>query len=264
MQPRQGNQYSYEDLLTIMARLRGPGGCPWDIAQDNQTLLPYLIEETSELIEAIQSRDDSHVEEELGDVLLQVVFHAQLGSERGVYDMSRVIDGISKKLVNRHPHVFGESQIKDAAAVEEQWEEIKKKEKGKEHRQSVLDDVSRALPGLQYAAKIQKRAAKVGFDWPDISGVLDKVQEEIEEVEEARMSNDQEHVAEEIGDLLFSVVNYSRHCGVDPEIALRAATAKFKTRFQAMEKVVPNLKAKKLEELDDLWNQVKKAGQVDS
>ena len=264
MQPSQENQYSYEDLLTIMARLRGPGGCPWDIEQDNQTLLPYLIEETSELIEAIQNKDDSHVEEELGDVLLQVVFHAQLGSERGVYDMSGVIDGISKKLVNRHPHVFGESQIKDAAAVEEQWEEIKKKEKGKEHRQSILDDVSRALPGLQYAAKIQKRAAKVGFDWPDMSGVLDKVQEEIEEVEEARMSNDQENVAEEIGDLLFSVVNYSRHCGVDPEIALRAATSKFKTRFQAMEKAVPNLKEKNLEELDDLWNQVKKAGQVGS
>lgn len=255
----QSQQYSFEELLEIMSRLRGPGGCPWDIEQDHKSLLQYLIEESSELIEAIQNEDDSHVEEELGDVLLQVVFHAQLGKERSVFDMHSVIHKIAKKLVDRHPHVFGETTLDSAEDVETQWEQIKKTEKGKEHRQSVLDDVSMALPGLQYAAKIQKRAAKVGFDWPDVQGVKEKVLEELAEVEEAKAIKTQAEVHEEVGDLLFAVTNFARHYGVDPEIALREATLKFKKRFQWIETKVPKMQSKSAEELDELWNEAKRS-----
>lgn len=257
-------QYSFEELLEIMSRLRGPGGCPWDIEQDHKSLLQYLIEESSELIEAIQNEDDAHVEEELGDVLLQVVFHAQLGDERSAFNMQSVIHKIAKKLVDRHPHVFGGKAIGNAEEVEIQWEEIKKTEKGKENRQSVLDDVSKALPGLQYAAKIQKRASKVGFDWPDVEGVKEKVLEEIAEVEEAKAVKTQSEVHEEVGDLLFAATNFARHYGVDPEIALREATLKFKKRFQWIENKVPDMQSKSPEELDVLWNEAKKAQITDS
>lgn len=256
MQPQNGQQYQYQELLEIMARLRAPDGCPWDIEQDHQTLMPYLIEETSELIEAIMEGDDEHISEELGDVLLQVIFHAQMAQERGVFGMEEVVHLIADKLVSRHPHVFGDVKLQGAGAVEDQWEVLKSQEKGKSERKSLLDDVSQALPGLQYAAKIQKRAAKVGFDWPQIEGVHDKVLEEFQEVHEAIESGSSEELAEEIGDLLFSMTNYARHLGVDPEIALRQSTLKFKKRFQYMESQ-SELSNKSLEELDQLWNQAK-------
>lgn len=259
MTPKHGDKYQFSELVEIMRRLRAPEGCPWDIEQDHQSLMPYLIEETSELIEALQNKDDPHIEEELGDVLLQVVFHAQIAEERSAFEMSGVIDKIAKKLISRHPHVFGDAELSTREEVEIQWEELKKKEEGKTHRQSVLDDVSIALPGLQYAAKIQKRASSVGFDWSDAASVKEKILEELGEVQEAFDKSDQEHVQEEIGDLLFSVVNYARHLEVDPEIAMRQAALKFKKRFQFMENHGEPLKRASKAELEILWTQAKKA-----
>ncbi|MGC8820123.1 MAG: nucleoside triphosphate pyrophosphohydrolase [Fervidobacterium sp.] len=236
-----------------MATLRSKNGCDWDKAQTHESLMPYLIEEAYEVLNAIDMRDDEELKEELGDVLLQVVFHAQIAKERNAFDIFDVIKTLSDKLIRRHPHVFGDAQGYSYA----RWEEIKAKEKGSKKRTSI-GDVNHALPGLSLARRVQENAAGVGFDWVKIEDVWDKVHEEIEELKNAKTLEETE---EEIGDLLFAVVNLSRFLNVDPEVAIRKATEKFISRFEKMEKLIQNDGKKvedlSLEELDKYWNRIK-------
>jgi len=247
-------------LRAIMHRLRAPGGCPWDAEQTHESLIPNLIEEAYETVDTIRRGDREHLKEELGDLLLQVVFHSELAEEDGVFDMDEVARGISEKLIRRHPHVFGQSDAEGSDAVLKQWDEIKRAEKGDED-EVYLHGVGKGLPALMRAAKLQKKASKVGFDWPDEEGVFDKVSEEIVEIADALESGTEEEVAEEIGDLLFSVVNLARARKLDPEIVMAAANEKFERRFAAMEKA---LKAKgvtlddaSLDEMESEWQAAK-------
>lgn len=220
-------------LVSIMARLRDPAlGCPWDVEQSFETIAPYAVEEAYEVVDAIERGDLAALKDELGDLLLQVVFHSQMAFEQGSFDLQDVIDGICAKMIRRHPHVFGDTHADTPGAVAANWETIKAAERRDQPDESALAGVALALPSLLRAQKIQKRAARTGFDWPDIKGVRAKIFEEIEEVETATSPEQQE---EEIGDLLFSVVNLSRALKVDAESALKAATAKFERRFRAME-----------------------------
>ncbi|MEJ5258444.1 MAG: nucleoside triphosphate pyrophosphohydrolase [Fervidobacterium sp.] len=243
----------FERLVEIMATLRGENGCDWDKAQTHETLKPYLIEEAYEVLNAIDLNDDEELKEELGDVLLQVVFHSQIASERGAFTIKDVIDTLNDKLIRRHPHVFGDAQGYSYA----RWEEIKAKEKGEKRRTSI-GDVNHALPGLSLARRVQENAAGVGFDWTKIEDVWDKVEEEIEELRKAK---NQEEIEEEFGDLLFAIVNLARFMNVDPESAIRKATEKFILRFEKMEKMIENdgkkLEGMTLEEMDSYWNSVK-------
>ncbi|MGQ9855300.1 MAG: nucleoside triphosphate pyrophosphohydrolase [Fervidobacterium sp.] len=243
----------FERLVEIMATLRGENGCDWDKAQTHETLKPYLIEEAYEVLNAIDLNDDEELKEELGDVLLQVVFHSQIASERGAFTIKDVIDTLNDKLVRRHPHVFGDAQGYSYA----RWEEIKAKEKGEKRRTSI-GDVNHALPGLSLARRVQENAAGVGFDWTRIEDVWDKVIEEIKELREAK---NQEEIEEEFGDLLFAIVNLARFMNVDPESAIRKATEKFILRFEKMEKMIENdgkkLEDMTLEEMDSYWNSIK-------
>ncbi|MFN4199769.1 nucleoside triphosphate pyrophosphohydrolase [Fervidobacterium riparium] len=243
----------FERLVEIMATLRGENGCDWDKAQTHETLKPYLIEEAYEVLNAIDLNDDEELKEELGDVLLQVVFHSQIASERGAFTIKDVIDTLNDKLIRRHPHVFGDAQGYSYA----RWEEIKAKEKGEKRRTSI-GDVNHALPGLSLARRVQENAAGVGFDWTKIEDVWDKVEEEIEEL---RRAKNQEEIEEEFGDLLFAIVNLARFMNVDPESAIRKATEKFILRFEKMEKMIENdgkkLEGMTLEEMDSYWNSVK-------
>ncbi len=252
-----------DQLLRIMARLRAPDGCPWDREQTHATLRAAVIEEAYEVAAAISSGDDTNLREELGDLLLQVVFHAQLSRERGGWDFDSVAAGIVEKLVRRHPHVFGAENAADSAAVLKRWEEIKREEKGAKV-ESLLDGVSDGLPGLIRAEKIQKRAAKVGFDWPDLPPVIAKVREELAEVESALP--DPQKVEDEIGDLLFAVVNLARKLKVDGEVALQKATDKFSTRFRQVEAIARQrnlaMETMSLAELDAIWDEVKAAQPV--
>ena len=249
------------ELESIMARLRGPGGCPWDIEQDHASLTRYLIEEAYEFIDAVEAHDDPNMAEELGDILLQVVFHAQIAREQGRFDLDEVAKVCCEKLISRHPHVFGDGELADAEAVLVQWEELKKAEAHHQHRTSALDGVPRHLPGLSQAEKTQKKAAKTGFDWPDAAGPLAKVHEEIAELQEVVDSDDKAKQTEEFGDLLFAMVNLSRHLDINPEAAMRAATAKFRRRFVAMEARVADagqdLSTLDLAALDAHWDAVK-------
>lgn len=243
----------FERLVEIMATLRGENGCDWDKAQTHESLKPYLIEEAYEVLNAIDLKDDEELKEELGDVLLQVVFHSQIAKERGAFSIYDVIDTLNDKLIRRHPHVFGDAQGYSYA----RWEEIKAKEKGEKKRTSI-GDVNHALPGLSLARRVQENAAGVGFDWTKIEDVWNKVHEEIDELKNAKS---QEEVEEEVGDLLFAIVNLSRFLNVDPETAVRKATEKFISRFEKMEKLIEtdNKKVEELnlEELDEYWNKVK-------
>ncbi len=247
-------------LLRIMARLRAPDGCPWDREQNHQSLRKSVIEEAYEVAAAINSGDDENLREELGDLLLQVVFHAQLASEEGRFSFDTVAQAIVEKLVRRHPHVFGTESASDSAAVLTRWEEIKRAEKGAKVS-SILDGVSEGLPGLLHAEKVQKRAAKVGFDWSEVPPVIAKVREEIGEVEAAIADGDPGAIEDEIGDLLFATVNLARKVHVDGEVALQRATEKFSTRFRAVETLATerslNLEKMTLAELDALWDEVK-------
>ena len=274
-------------LLEIMARLRSPeGGCPWDLEQDFASIAPYTIEEAYEVADTIAKGDMDGLREELGDLLLQVVFHAQMANEEKLFSFEDVAAAINEKMIRRHPHVFGEAAINDAKAQTANWETIKAAERGKKAKARVLDDVPTALPALMRAQKLQGRAARVGFDWPDITGVMAKVHEELDEVKEALelchpersegseappqnqnlsdASNDK--VAEEIGDLLFAVVNLARFTGVDAEDALRRASTKFTRRFEAVEHGVnasgKDFKATTLDEMEALWVAAKKAEKV--
>ena len=242
------------ELVRVMARLRGPGGCPWDAEQTHETLVKYLLDETYELIEAIESKQTDHIAEELGDLLLQVVFHAQMAADAGTFDIDDVAGRLVTKLVTRHPHVFGDVEVAGASEVVANWEVIKDHEKG---RTSVLDGVPENLPALAYATKLQKRAAKTGFDWDDATGPADKVREELDEVQGA----DQAHLEEEVGDLVFAAVALARKVGVDPETALRRTARTFRDRLARMEETAKergaSLKDLPADELDRLWQLAK-------
>lgn len=224
-------------LRAIMHRLRAPGGCPWDAEQTHQSIIPNLIEEAYETVDTIQRGDHEHLKEELGDLLLQVVFHSELAEEAGRYNLDDVARGISDKLVRRHPHVFSLGDATTSAAVLQQWDTIKRTEKGDEER-PYLHGVGNGLPALLRAAKLQKKAAKVGFDWPDEAGVIDKIREEIRELESAIEIEDTDAADEELGDLLFSVVNLARFRNLDPEILMANANTKFEKRFATMEQAL--------------------------
>lgn len=249
-----------EELVKIVARLRAPDGCPWDREQTHASLRSSLLEEAHEVVEAIEENDDIHLREELGDLLLQVIMHSQMASETDRFTFDEVASVLSEKLIRRHPHVFGGAQLADTHAVLQRWEEIKRAEKGNKHT-SVLDNVSPALPGLMHAEKIAKRAARVGFDWADPGPVIEKIREELAEVEEAMALGDQDRIEEEIGDLLFAVANLARKTKVDSEVALRRATRKFIARFQKVEGVLRDQGRKPeectLAEMDAIWDQIK-------
>lgn len=267
--------YQLDDLLHLMARLRDPQyGCPWDLKQNYATIVPHTIEEAYEVADAIERGDFDHLPGELGDLLFQVVYYSQLAREEGRFEFAQVVDGITTKLIRRHPHVFPDGDLYgavdvpklDEAAVKQRWEAIKAEERA-EHaaapeQLSLLDDVPNALPSLSRAIKLQKRAAQVGFDWPEALPVVDKVREELDEVLEAMSENDPEAIHEEIGDLLFVVSNLARHLKVDPETALRAANGKFERRFRFIEQALREqgraMQDCALEELDALWGEAKK------
>lgn len=255
-----------EQLVQIMHRLRAPDGCPWDREQTHDSLKEYLGEEAAELFDAIDDGDLAGMREELGDVLLQVVFHCQIAAESDHFDFNDVVRGLCEKLIRRHPHVFADRSVNDAAGVVPQWEAIKKTEKagrgdGDPRPESSLDGVPRHLPALHRAHKIQRKAAKVGFDWPTVDGVIDKIDEELAEVRQALAGGDDDAVAEEIGDLLFSVVNLSRFQNRIAEQLLHDTIRKFEKRFHRMERLLANAGQTPedctLEALDARWNQAK-------
>ncbi len=259
---RADDRRDFAGLVHIVARLRGPGGCPWDREQTHETLRTYLLEETYEVLDAINTHDDVKLCEELGDVLLQVVLHAQLASEEGRFDIQDVVYEQCEKLVRRHPHVFGDVQVKDSAEVLRNWERIKAEENNHAPRQSVMDGVIPSLPALMFALEVSKRAVKVGFEWPDLQGVLDKFREEQEELAEAIAQGDRARIEAEIGDLLFTLVNIARHLKIDAEQALHAMVRRFIMRFQQMEQMAREqgrqLETLTLEEWDALWEQAKR------
>lgn len=253
-----------EQLIEVVAQLRDPqNGCPWDIKQNFDSILPCLLEETYEVAEAIQTKDKVSLREELGDLLLQVVFLSQLAKEENSFDFNDVLKDIHDKLIFRHPHVFGDVNAEDADEALKHWEAMKAEEKAKKQHTSVLDDLPFALPALTRANKLQKRCAKVGFDWDDSKQVFDKVKEEVEEVEEElnRQPQQPEKIAEELGDLLFATVNACRHQKLDAESVLRNANLKFENRFRKVEKEVKSqnkqLQDCSLSELDLIWDKVK-------
>ncbi|MEQ8292395.1 MAG: nucleoside triphosphate pyrophosphohydrolase [Roseovarius sp.] len=250
-------------LIEIMRRLRDPeSGCPWDIEQDFGTIAPYTIEEAYEVADAIEREAWGELKDELGDLLLQVVFHAQIARDKGMFGFDEVADAIADKMVARHPHVFGdESRDKSAEQQTRDWETVKAAERAAKAQTGVLDGVALGLPALLRAVKLQKRAARVGFDWPDASHVLDKITEEAEELREAAESLPQEKVEEEFGDLLFVMANLARHMGVEPEAALRGANAKFTRRFERIEAWLAEdgreASESDLQEMDALWDRAK-------
>ncbi len=254
-------KYNSRDLTEIMEILRKPGGCPWDSKQTHESIKQNFIEETYEVIEAINKKDSELLCEELGDIMMQVVFHAQIEKEAGSFDFDDVCDGICKKLIIRHPHVFGDVKADTVDKVLENWDEIKNRTKGRKTVTDSMISVPRELPALMRAAKLQKKAADVGFDWDDVSGALDKLGEEIDELKEAIKSGSQSDIDEEFGDILFSAVNVSRFIKTDAELALTQASDKFLDRFSKVEKLAGqrgiNMKEAPLEALDALWDEVK-------
>jgi ATP diphosphatase len=268
-------------LVEIMARLRDPKtGCPWDIVQDFSTIKNYTIEEAYEVADAIEREDFEDLRDELGDLLLQPVYHAQMASERGLFDIGDVIEAVTTKMIRRHPHVFGPDAAENAAAAAVRWDAIKAQERagkaarragkaarrGGEAAPSLLDDVPQVLPALARAEKLAKRAASVGFDWPDTASVLSKVDEELGEVAQAVLAEDKTQIAEELGDLLFAVANLARHLGVDAEAALRDANSKFARRFAYVEARAREdevtLNEAGLQRLDGYWNEVRAQDKV--
>lgn len=256
-------RHPLDPLVDVMARLRGPDGCPWDREQDHLSLRPFMIEEAYEAVDAIESGDADRLVEELGDVLLQVVFHSRLGEEAGRFTIDDVIRTVTDKMIRRHPHVFGDAVATDSATVLRNWEAIKKSEApgGDEGAPSLLDGTPRHLPALLEAEQVQARAARVGFEWPDVAGALAKVQEEWQEVEEARKSGDSRRLHEEWGDLLFALVNVARYLNINSELALRETTARFRRRFAHVEAGARAqgrpLASLTLEEMDALWDEAK-------
>lgn len=256
------DSYDCNDLIRIVSVLRAPGGCPWDAEQTHESIRKNFIEETYEVIEAIDKASPEMLREELGDVLLQIALHAQMETEKSVFTFNDVCDEICKKLIVRHPHVFGDVNVSSTAEVLTNWDAIKMATKKQKSASESMASVPRELPALMRAQKIQHKAAKVGFDWDDISGALQKIKEETAEVEEAVKNGKNEQINEEIGDLFFSVVNVCRFAGVEAEEALTGATDKFFGRFVQVEKLAAergiDMKTAGLEELDKLWDEVKK------
>jgi MazG family protein len=279
---------AFAEAVAIMARLRGPDGCPWDREQSFDSIRKYTLEETYEVLDAIERRNWSDLKEELGDLMLQVLFYAEMAAEPGYFTIAEVIEGLNRKLIRRHPHVFGDAasiaagnsaspamEISgiDASQVLRNWEQIKRAEKavGPDAPSSLLDSVPRTFPALMEAAKLGSKAAKIGFDWPDAEGVFTKLQEEVAELREAISQRDQppsarisvsveDSVASELGDLLFTVINLSRRLGVDPELALRQTNKKFRLRFAAMENETDRpLEQQSPDQLEELWSEAKRA-----
>ena len=253
-----------QQLIDVVARLRDPDeGCPWDLEQTHASLVPYVLEEAHEVADAIRHGDKAHLKEELGDLLLQVVLHAQIAQEESHFDLSNVADGISKKLIRRHPHVFSDAVASDTAAVNETWEAIKAGERGEQPPStSPLSDALavkvRGMPALAGAMTISKKAAKAGFEWDDMAGVWAKVHEELDELKEAVISGDQSHAQEELGDLLFTLVNVARWCGIAPEEGLAGTNRRFLDRFSRVEAALQgNLQGRSIDELEALWQQAK-------
>jgi tetrapyrrole methylase family protein/MazG family protein len=252
---------AFARLVEIMARLRGPNGCPWDRDQSHESIKPYLIEETYEVVEAIERQDDNEFCSELGDLLLQIVFHAQMASEQGRFAITDVVDAINKKLVRRHPHVFGEGEVSNADDVVRTWVRIKAEERrGKEDR-SAIAGVPRSMPALLRAHRLGEKAANVGFDWEDVHGVLAKVREEIEELEAAIESGDAQAIDMELGDLLFATTSVARHLKVNPEDALGRASDRFVERFRRIEERIAgqgrDFRETSAAEKDALWEEAK-------
>ncbi|MCK9556527.1 MAG: nucleoside triphosphate pyrophosphohydrolase [Candidatus Cloacimonetes bacterium] len=248
----------FQALVDIVAALRDKdNGCPWDIKQTHESLVPNFIEELYEVVEAIEDKDYGALREELGDLMLHIVFQAQISSEEGIFEMTDVLEAICNKLVHRHPHVFADVQVDDAESVKMNWERIKKQEK--KERESVLDGIPRALPALIHAQRIQEKAASVGFDWQDMKPVLEKIEEEHEELLEALAQNDQDAISEELGDYLFSIVNLARKLNIDAEAALKATNRKFYRRFRYVESQYneDEIHEASLEELDSHWESAK-------
>ncbi|HPF08340.1 MAG: nucleoside triphosphate pyrophosphohydrolase [Candidatus Cloacimonetes bacterium] len=250
--------HRFQELVDVVASLRDPDkGCPWDIKQTATSLVPNFIEELYEVVEAIEDNDNQALCEELGDLMLHIVFQAQIASEQGTFQISDVLSEIVNKLVRRHPHVFGDLNVDSAEGVKMNWERIKKAEK--KDRESVLDGIPRSLPALIKAQRTQEKAASVGFDWPDLKPALDKLDEEREELYEALASGENEAIQDELGDLLFTIVNLSRKLGIDAETALNGTTAKFYRRFRYVEEQyrTGDIHAARLEELDSHWEAAK-------
>ncbi|WP_438463327.1 nucleoside triphosphate pyrophosphohydrolase [Marinomonas sp. PE14-40] len=268
--------HNLDDLLTLMANLRTPEkGCPWDLKQTHDSLIPYLTEETYEVLDAIESKDLSHLKEELGDLLFQIVFHAQIANEHDAFNFDDVVSGITSKMLRRHPHVFPDGNLSSFGAqsdltdaeIAEQWQLIKQQEKAlkpQDTKTGLLDSIPAKMPPMQRAVKLQKKAAKVGFDWPDVKPVFAKIREELDELEEAIEEQDNGHIQEELGDLLFVMANLARHVKQDPEQAVSLTNQKFCRRFARIENLLQE-QGKKLDdcglaELDKYWDQAKSEG----
>jgi len=260
----------FDELVAVMARLRAPGGCPWDREQTYASLAQYLLEEAYETFEAIQEADQTgdttNLEEELGDLLLQVIFHSTIGAEKGDFTIDDVAGGVTQKLVLRHPHVFGDEKLERAQDVLDNWDTLKANERkasGKKEKvqESILDEVPVHFPALLEGLKLTKRAAKVGFDWQDTDQIFDKLAEELDELKEAMKNRDEGEIGEEVGDLLFVVVNLARRLGIEPDTALKKTNRKFRSRFRFIEDELKaadkNLEESSLEEMDSLWNAAK-------
>jgi nucleoside triphosphate diphosphatase len=275
MDPRMTPSSDISRLLEIMAALRAPEtGCPWDLEQNFASIAPYTLEEAYEVVDAIERGDRADLKDELGDLLLQVVFHARMAEEEGAFAFPDVVEAITTKLIRRHPHVFGQARDLSPTEVKSLWDEIKREEKAERHASRIrmgmppethesglLGGIPAALPALTRAQKLTAKAAKVGFDWPEATQVIEKIHEELEEVKEASSSGSRDRIEDEIGDLLFSVTNLARHFGIDPENALRRSNAKFERRFQAIEHALQRqgkpLEQASLEEMEELWVEAK-------
>jgi MazG family protein len=252
---------AFADLIRIMERLRSPGGCPWDREQTHHSIKPYLIEEAYEVIEAIERDDDAELPEELGDLLLQIVFHAQMAQERGAFAIEDVVRAICDKMVRRHPHVFGDLEVKDAEEVLRNWSRIKAEERRDQEDTSALAGVPRAMPALLRAQRLGEKASRVGFDWQSAAPVLDKLQEELDELRAALQLGDPEAVEAELGDLLYAAANFARHADVNAEDALTKASDRFSRRFRYIEEQLAaqgkDIRATPLDQQEALWQQAK-------
>lgn len=259
--PKEWLNHTFSRLREVIAILRGPNGCEWDKQQTHETLRPYLIEEAYEVIDAIDRKDDEGIVEELGDLLLQVMLHSQIGEDSGYFLIDDVIKSITEKMIRRHPHVFGDVQVESVADINKNWEAVKREEKGEE-RTSVLDGIPKRLPTLSKAYHIQKKAAQVGFDWDHVEAIWEKVEEELQEVKDAIDSDDSSELEKEIGDSLFALVNLARYYEIDPELALNQTNQKFMSRFKYIEEQLASkqktFKESSLEEMDDYWEKAKR------
>jgi len=260
-------------LQTLVENLRDPNyGCAWDRKQTHQTLIPYLVEESYEVVEAIENNDSDNLKEELGDVLFQLILHSQLATESDAFTFDDVVEGIIEKMLRRHPHIFPHGDLRSfgipcdltSSEIEKQWQLIKQNEKQKSKTKGLLDSVSGNIPPMQKALKLQKKAAKVGFDWSEVTSVFAKIREELDELEEAITEQDQPHMQEELGDVLFAMANLARHLNIDPEQALSGTNQKFRRRFARIEMLLSEqnrpLQDCSLEELDKYWDQAKQEG----